>query len=104
MNTSRNAMHFLMVGGDGVSESPYFSALAQTCGRKDRFDAQKVILALPAHWSCVSHKNKYGAPIDEIRKAVCRDRSGRALGPVGAALDLLGDRGRGRDRGDGDER
>ena len=30
-----------------------------------------------------------GADVDEIRKALCRDSRGRALGPVGAALDLL---------------
>jgi hypothetical protein len=32
---------------------------------------------------------QYGAPIQEIRKALCRDSHGRALGPVGAALDLI---------------
>jgi hypothetical protein len=32
---------------------------------------------------------QYGADIDEIRKALCRNSKGRALGPVGAALDLL---------------
>jgi len=35
---------------------------------------------------------QYGAPIDKIRKALCRDGAKRALGPLGAALDLLADR------------
>jgi hypothetical protein len=30
-----------------------------------------------------------GADPEEIRKALCRDNSGAALGPLGAALDLL---------------
>jgi hypothetical protein len=33
---------------------------------------------------------QHGADINEIRKALCRDSQGKALGPVGAALDLLG--------------
>jgi hypothetical protein len=32
---------------------------------------------------------QYGADAGEIAKALCRDSSGKALGPVGAALDLL---------------
>jgi hypothetical protein len=32
---------------------------------------------------------QYGADIDAIRKALCRDSQGRALGPIGAALDLI---------------
>src|SRR5512132_740729 len=32
---------------------------------------------------------QHGARLDEIRKALCRDSNGKALGPVGAALDLL---------------
>jgi hypothetical protein len=32
---------------------------------------------------------QYGADIDAIRKALCRDSAGSALGPVGAALDIL---------------
>jgi hypothetical protein len=32
---------------------------------------------------------QHGADVDAIRKALCRDSAGRALGPVGAALDLL---------------
>jgi len=32
---------------------------------------------------------QHGADINEIRRALCRDSQGRALGPVGAALDLL---------------
>jgi|SoimicmetaTmtLPC_FD_contig_31_6124179_length_661_multi_2_in_0_out_0_2 hypothetical protein len=36
---------------------------------------------------------QHGASIDEIRKALCRDSTGRALGPVGAALDLLAEPG-----------
>jgi hypothetical protein len=33
---------------------------------------------------------QHGADINEIRKALCRDSQGKALGPVGAALDVLG--------------
>jgi hypothetical protein len=32
---------------------------------------------------------QYGADLNQIRKALCRDSQGRALGPVGAALDLI---------------
>jgi hypothetical protein len=32
---------------------------------------------------------QHGADIDAIRKALCRNSQGRALGPVGAALDVL---------------
>src|SRR5262245_35470159 len=32
---------------------------------------------------------QHGADANEIRKALCRDSSGKALGPVGAALDFL---------------
>jgi len=32
---------------------------------------------------------QHGADIEAIRKALCRDSQGRALGPVSAALDLL---------------
>jgi ribonucleoside-diphosphate reductase alpha chain len=32
---------------------------------------------------------QFGADIDTIRKALCRDSRGRASGPLGAALDLL---------------
>jgi hypothetical protein len=32
---------------------------------------------------------QHGADIDAIRKALCRDGAGRALGPIGAALDLV---------------
>jgi hypothetical protein len=32
---------------------------------------------------------QHGADINEIRKALCRNSEGRALGPVGAALDRL---------------
>src|SRR6516162_4556865 len=31
---------------------------------------------------------QYGAPVEVIRKALCRDGSGKASGPLGAALDL----------------
>jgi len=37
-------------------------------------------------------KPYYGADPNAIRRALCRDSSGRASGPLGAALDfLLGD-------------
>jgi hypothetical protein len=32
---------------------------------------------------------QYGANAEEIRRALCRDSHGRALGPLGAALDFL---------------
>jgi hypothetical protein len=32
---------------------------------------------------------QHGADNDAIRKALCRDSEGRALGPLGAALNLL---------------
>jgi hypothetical protein len=32
---------------------------------------------------------QHGADLDEIRTALCRDSQGRALGPLGAALDLI---------------
>jgi hypothetical protein len=32
---------------------------------------------------------QFGADPDEVRKALCRDGQGRALGPVGAALDKI---------------
>jgi hypothetical protein len=37
---------------------------------------------------------QHGADIESIRRALCRDNDGRALGPIGTALDLLaeGDR------------
>jgi hypothetical protein len=34
---------------------------------------------------------QHGADLRAIRKALCRDGQGRALGPIGVALDLLGD-------------
>ena len=33
---------------------------------------------------------QHGADMNEIRRALCRDSRGRALGPLGATLDLLG--------------
>jgi hypothetical protein len=35
---------------------------------------------------------QHGADVDEIRKALCRDSAGRALGPVAQALDILADK------------
>jgi ribonucleoside-diphosphate reductase alpha chain len=32
---------------------------------------------------------QHGADTDAIRRALCRDGQGRALGPIGAALDLI---------------
>lgn len=32
---------------------------------------------------------QYGADIDEIRQALCRNSAGHALGPIGRALDVL---------------
>ena len=36
---------------------------------------------------------QHGADLDEIRKALCRDGQGQALGPVGAALDQIAEGG-----------
>jgi hypothetical protein len=36
---------------------------------------------------------QHGADINEIRNSLCRDSKGRALSPVGAALDLIAERG-----------
>jgi hypothetical protein len=35
---------------------------------------------------------QHEADINEIRKALCRDSQGKALGPAGAALDLMAER------------
>jgi hypothetical protein len=35
---------------------------------------------------------QFGADLEEIRKALCRDAQGSALGPVGAALDIIAGR------------
>jgi hypothetical protein len=32
---------------------------------------------------------QHGADVEAIRRALCRDSHGRALGPLGAALDIL---------------
>ena len=32
---------------------------------------------------------QHGADVNAIRKALCRDSHGRALGPLGAALNIL---------------
>jgi hypothetical protein len=32
---------------------------------------------------------QHGADLNEIRKALCRDAQGHALGPIGAALDII---------------
>jgi hypothetical protein len=32
---------------------------------------------------------QHGADIEAIRRALCRDTSGRPLGPIGVALDIL---------------
>jgi hypothetical protein len=39
--------------------------------------------------SCLSFALQHGADINAMRKALCRDGRGRALGPLGAALDKL---------------
>ena len=39
---------------------------------------------------------QHGADVEAIRRALCRDGAGRALGPLGALLDLLDER-EGRD-------
>jgi hypothetical protein len=35
---------------------------------------------------------QYGADLETIRDALCRDATGKATGPVGAALDILAGR------------
>jgi hypothetical protein len=44
-----------------------------------------------AHDSAIllSFALQHGADVEDIRKALCRDGEGRALGPLAAALDLL---------------
>jgi hypothetical protein len=37
---------------------------------------------------------QHGADVEAIRRALCRDSSGRALGPIGTALDVLDGEGR----------
>jgi hypothetical protein len=37
----------------------------------------------------LSFAAQHGADLNAIRKALCRDGEGRALGPVGKALDIL---------------
>lgn len=32
---------------------------------------------------------QYGADAEAIRRALCRDSQGRALGPIGAAIDII---------------
>jgi hypothetical protein len=32
---------------------------------------------------------QFGADVDNIRSALCRDSRGQSLGPIGAALDLI---------------
>jgi hypothetical protein len=32
---------------------------------------------------------QFGADVETIRKALCRDSHGRASGPLGAALDII---------------
>jgi ribonucleoside-diphosphate reductase alpha chain len=36
---------------------------------------------------------QHGADLEAIRRALCRDSSGRALGPLGEILDLITDEG-----------
>jgi hypothetical protein len=38
---------------------------------------------------CVSLALQFGADVETIRKALCRDSHGRASGPLGAALDYI---------------
>jgi hypothetical protein len=47
----------------------------------------------------VSFALQWGADLETIRLALCRDRRGRASGPLGAALDIIatGNDGVGRD-------
>jgi hypothetical protein len=39
----------------------------------------------------ISFALQFGADLETIRKALCRDSAGRASGPLGVALDLLTD-------------
>jgi hypothetical protein len=39
---------------------------------------------------------QHGADPEAIRRALCRDGAGRALGPLGAVLDILAGEGGGR--------
>ena len=44
----------------------------------------------------LSFASQYGADLNGIRKALCRDGAGRPLGPVAAALDIIANNGRGK--------
>jgi hypothetical protein len=46
------------------------------------------IMASDAAIAC-SLALQFGCPVEVLRKALCRDSSGKASGPVGAALDLI---------------
>lgn len=47
---------------------------------------------------------QFGAAFESIRRALPRDPSGKAMGPIGAIMDLLhGDAENGRDRGRDDQ-
>ena len=41
---------------------------------------------------------QFGADIETVRKALCRDSQGRASGPLGVALDLIAAEGDGKRR------
>jgi hypothetical protein len=41
---------------------------------------------------CCSIALQFGADIETIQKALCRDSLGRPSGPLGAALDLIAER------------
>jgi len=43
---------------------------------------------------CCSIALQFGADVETIRKALCRDSQGRALGPIGKALDHIVERGK----------
>jgi hypothetical protein len=63
--------------------SPWsFFSITISTGIKIDTNARDAAIALSFALQC-------GADAEAIRKALCRDCRGRALGPLGAALDLL---------------
>ena len=52
------------------------------CGNQSDTNARDAAILL-------SFALQYGADAEVIRKALCRDSAGRALGPISKALDLL---------------
>jgi hypothetical protein len=57
-------------------------------------DEGKTIIIIETSCGRLSFALQYGADVNHIRRALCRDSRGRALGPIGKALDHITERGR----------